>query len=72
MDGRSGVLVTTDVPTMEFIKLLDGETASSKGGKGHIIIEQLDSTHVFIHKMYLKKIQDDFEEHLRKEVRRER
>ena len=53
MEGRQGVLITTDIPTMQLIKYLDKEQG------GLYIIQELDDTHVFIHKTFWKIIEEE-------------
>ena len=53
---RKGVLITCDIPTMQVIKFLN------KQDGGHLIIQELDDTHVFIHKTFLTMIHQKMEE----------
>jgi hypothetical protein len=53
MEGRQGLLITTDIPTMQLIKFLD------KQHDGLYIIKELDDTHIFIHKTFLTIIEDE-------------
>ena len=55
-ESHKGVLVTCDIPTMQVIKFLDRQDG------GHLIIKELDDTHVLIQKTFLAMIHQKMEE----------
>ena len=59
-DTKNGVLVTCDVPTREFILHLN-ETHQ-------FIIAELDETHLFIDRNFVKKVQDELKMHFEEQV----
>ena len=56
--GRSGVLVTTDIPTTQFILDLNEKT------KKEFVIEQLDETHLFVDALFVDFIRTKLHQHM--------
>ena len=56
--ARSGVLVTTDIPTTQFILDLNEKT------KKEFVIEQLDATHLFVDALFVDFIKAKLHQHM--------
>ena len=60
--ARSGVLVTTDIPTTQFILDLNEKT------KKEFVIEQLDETHLFVDALFVDFIKAKLHQHMEEVV----